>query len=245
MAGCSINVLSFSFKCDYYSSGFSSDFDIVPLDETKNIFKRYNIKLIKSESKYTICWLTKNIEDVSKCFKKIFSDINIEFYIYVKNKNIYNYCDLDINTCYNYTNLKDNQDLCVNKTSNSDSKIHQNKLFGILKLDSNLFKYGIETNYFINIPVIKSYWEISINSNSEYRVVGVNINEKNYKFIKSSNNDDIYISENPIELREKYEMNTFATVKINRKNIEVLFIPPKSFYKKNGNKYISCAEIYI
>ena len=135
--------------------------------------------------------------------------------------------------------------MCVNKASNSDSKIHQNKLFGILKLDSNLFKYGIETNYFINIPVIKSYWEISINSNSEYRVVGVNINEKNYNFIKSSNNDDIYISENPIELREKYEKNTFATVKINRKNIEVLFIPPKSFYKKDGNKYISCVEIYI
>ena len=245
MSKSSINLLSFKFKCDYYSSGFSNDFDVVPIDDTINIFKRYNLQIIKIGNTYNLCWLTKNIDDVKQFFNKVFKDITIEFYVYVKNKNIYNYCDLDINTYYNYSNVKNTSNLSLKKSDNAGSKIHSSKLFGILNLNLSLLKFGEENNYFFDIPVIESYWGVQIEDNSNFEVLSINIGEDKYKFIKSSDLKGYYLSEKSIEFKENFKVNVFAKIKVNKKIIDVPFIPPKVFSKKNNGKYISIIDIKI
>lgn len=238
------DILSIVIKSNYYKNNISKDFEIFPDKNTESFFKQHSMSLIKTNEGYKMIWLTKNIKDINTCFKTIFSDIILNFDIFIKNKKSYKYLDVSSDVLYLFENNIENNDLKVDTLLKFDyDSVLPEGSFG--KMSLNLSKLNIENKneFIININSLKSYWNIKINKNKTCinNILGVFINGSKYEFFKIEKNSFIYyVSKEPIDLRESGYYKLTIEYLTNRNNVEVEnLVAPTNYNKIDKSNYIS------
>ena len=243
MNECYIDLFTLSVKCSYYNSGFSNDLKITPAKSVKTVLNRYPLSFLKMTNCYKLVWLTRDVNEVKKHFNSIFKDFIFELDMFVDNKNIYNFCKLDVNKVY----LFKNEPSCFELKESGDIKlkisdVFDGKLFGKIFINLGEINCDKKNDFFINLPIIKSFWVVNID-NIDKNSCKFNINGNLVKFKKFEDNKNTLISESSFDLHEHgfYNFNIEYNDKKGEKCTKV--IPPLVYDKIIGSKYISNCTI--
>ena len=244
MTEATTDILSIAIKSNYYKNNISKDFEIFPDKPTESFFKQHSMMLLKNEDRYKLIWLTKNIKDIKSCFDTIFSDVVLNFDIFIKNKKSYKYLNASSDNLYLFENTEGNTDLKVDTLLKFDyDSVLPEGSFGKLTLNLKGFNIDKTNKFEINVDSLKSYWSIKINKNktSINNILGVFINGLKSDFFKIEKNSFIYyISKEPVDLRESGFYKLTIEYLTNRNNVEVEnLIPPTNYNKIDKGNYIS------
>lgn len=239
---CYFDIFYIHVKCNYYNSGISNDFKIVPSCELSDIFNRYSLSFIKMSNLYRLVCVKNDISSIKEDYKSIFKDVIMKFDIFVANKNIYNFCDLNVKETYLFKNEKKSCELKQSSIDLRANEVYEDKLFGKILINLSELTPDTVTEFFINIPVIKSFWVVNT-GNTKYNIneYDFKINGKIVKF-EQTGNANSYISKTPIELRESgfYTFNLIGKDKNTNNCIKI--IPPLIYDNIIESKYVSnCA----
>ena len=244
MTEATTDILSIVIKSNYYKNNIAKDFEISPDKPTESFLKQHSMTFLKSNEGYKLVWLTKNKNDIKTCFDTIFSDVILNFDIFIKNKKSYKYLNASSDVLYLYENIVGKTDLKVDTLLKFDyDSVLPEGSFG--KISLNLNKLDINKNnvFEININSLKTYWSIKISKNktSINNILGVFINGSKYDFFKIEKNSFIYyISKEPLDLKEAGTYKLTIEYLTNYNNVEVEnLIPPTNYNKLDKGNCIS------